>query len=146
MPYDESAPEKSVSLDVPLPDEKVYIDADQNRIVQVSMNLISNAMKFTDKGSVKVALKTDNQAGVSISILDTGIGIREEDIKKLFVQFSQVTYSSTRNMEGTGPGLAILLGLIKKMGGNIEISSEYNKGSCFTVLYLTGCSTIYMFQ
>ena len=125
---------KSVSLDVSLPDEKVYINADQNRIAQVLMNLISNAMKFTDKGSVKVVLKTDDQAGVSISILDTGIGIREEDITKLFVQFSQVSNSSTRNMEGTGLGLAIALGLIKKMGGNIEVSSEYNKGSCFTVM------------
>lgn len=125
---------KSVLLDVLLPKDKIYINADQNRIAQVLMNLISNAMKFTDKGFIKIALETDQSADIRIAITDTGIGIHDEDIKKLFVQFSQVSHNSTRNMEGTGLGLAIALGLIKKMGGNIEVASELNKGSCFTVL------------
>jgi CheY-like chemotaxis protein len=72
--------------------------------------------------------------GVKISIADSGIGIENENIAKLFTKFSQFTNDSTRNMEGTGLGLAISMGLVKLMGGDIEVESELNKGSCFTVV------------
>nr|WP_283786941.1 ATP-binding protein [Bermanella sp. WJH001]MDJ1537379.1 ATP-binding protein [Bermanella sp. WJH001] len=122
-----------VNLKLKLPDEKLYINGDKNRLAQVLMNLISNAMKFTDVGEVAISLERVNKSGVRISISDTGIGIKKEDQKNLFTQFSQFSDDSTRNMEGTGLGLAISMGLVKSMQGSISVTSEPNIGSCFTV-------------
>lgn len=124
---------QQVNLHLKLPDEHVYINGDQNRLAQVLMNLISNAMKFTDKGDITISLEQTNKIDVQISIADTGIGIKQEDQKKLFTQFSQFTDDSTRNMEGTGLGLAIAMGLVKSMNGTILVTSEFNVGSCFTI-------------
>lgn len=122
-----------VNLKLKLPDEKLYINGDKNRLAQVLMNLISNAMKFTDVGEVVISLECVNKSSVRISISDTGIGIKKEDQKNLFTQFSQFSDDSTRNMEGTGLGLAISMGLVKSMQGSISVISELNVGSCFTV-------------
>lgn len=122
-----------VNLDLELPQERIYIQGDQNRLSQVLMNLLSNAMKFTDAGTITLTLQAINQHGVRIAISDTGIGISQNDLEKLFTEFSQVTNDSARNMEGTGLGLAISLGIVKRMGGEINVTSELKKGSCFTI-------------
>lgn len=119
---------------LPSVESSVHIKADKNRVSQVLMNLLSNAMKFTDSGVITISLVELENNGIKISIADTGIGIKEEDVKKLFTEFSQVTHDSTRNMEGTGLGLAISLGLVQHMGGTIDVSSELDRGSCFSVL------------
>ncbi|MFT5594925.1 MAG: signal transduction histidine kinase/CheY-like chemotaxis protein [Oceanicoccus sp.] len=125
---------KGVELILPSVESNVHIKADKNRVSQVLMNLLSNAMKFTDSGVITISLVELENNGIKISISDTGIGIKEEDVKKLFTEFSQVTHDSTRNMEGTGLGLAISLGLVQHMGGTIDVSSELDRGSCFSVL------------
>ena len=125
---------KGVELILPSVESSVHIKADKNRVSQVLMNLLSNAMKFTDSGVITISLVELENNGIKISIADTGIGIKEEDVKKLFTEFSQVTHDSTRNMEGTGLGLAISLGLVQHMGGTIDVSSELDRGSCFSVL------------
>lgn len=123
----------SVSMTLNLPDEPVYIYADESRLSQVLMNLLSNAIKFTEQGEVNVSLKVENDADIQIDITDTGIGIKKDDIDKLFTRFSQVANDSAKNMEGTGLGLAISLGIMKQMSGDIKVQSQPNKGSCFSI-------------
>jgi signal transduction histidine kinase/CheY-like chemotaxis protein len=130
----ESRLKPSVKMHLTLPQEAIYIYADENRLSQVIMNLLSNSIKFTDQGEINVSLEVDNNKDIKISIVDTGIGIKPDDITKLFTRFTQVTDDSAKNMEGTGLGLAISLGIVKQMGGDIKVNSTMGKGSCFTVI------------
>jgi signal transduction histidine kinase len=111
--------------------------ADRTRFCQVLLNLLSNACKFTDRGSVTLEVSRkviDDQAWACWSVTDTGIGIAQESYDKLFRSFSQVDSSATRKHEGTGLGLAISKTFCERMGGTIGFSSEPGKGSQFTVL------------
>ena len=110
---------------------------DKTRIQQVLINLASNALKFTRFGSVEIRLWTEEDAGSDHAILhaqvrDTGIGIPQEKMHRLFSSFSQVDASNTRMYGGTGLGLAISKRLIELMFGNISVESEAGKGSTFT--------------
>lgn len=108
---------------------------DPNRIRQVLNNLISNAVKFTEKGKVHISLKinqmTDEFVELRFMVSDTGMGISKEDYGKLFQSFSQVDSSITRKFGGTGLGLAISKRLVEMMGGTIWVESEKGKGSNF---------------
>lgn len=111
-----------------------YIFSDKNRIVQIMFNLIGNAIKFTDIGSVKiVANKIDNN--IEVSVFDTGIGISKDAQDNLFNPFHQADGSITRKYGGTGLGLTISELLIKKMHGNISLESKMDVGSCFKVTF-----------
>ncbi len=111
------------------------------RIKQIIINLANNAVKFTEKGSVLVKAEFENiapdlstgqpQINLKISVQDTGIGIKDEDISKLFEAFQQVDSKRNRNVEGTGLGLAIVRKLLEAMNGHMTIKSEYGKGSTF---------------
>jgi PAS domain S-box-containing protein len=108
---------------------------DANRLQQVLNNLISNAIKFTDKGSVNIFLsvvdKTNKNIKVRFEVIDTGIGISKEEMNKLFVSFSQVDGSRTRTYGGTGLGLVISKQIIEMAGGSIDVISEKGRGSTF---------------
>jgi len=106
--------------------------ADPTRLRQILMNLVSNAIKFTPKGSVAISLAHDD-GGITFSVQDTGIGLSPDQMSRLFNRFEQADSSTTRNYGGTGLGLAISRHLAKLMGGDISVTSEQNKGSCFTV-------------
>ncbi len=115
----------------------VHLRGDELRIKQVLTNLISNSIKFTTKGEifVKVNLveETDNgDLSIGFQVKDTGIGIPDEKMQRLFKAFSQVDSSTTRKYGGTGLGLAICERLVKIMGGEISARSEFEKGSEFT--------------
>ncbi|EDL52329.1 hypothetical protein VSAK1_07169 [Vibrio mediterranei AK1] len=103
---------------------------DLERITQIFVNLIGNAIKFTDEGSVKVTL-TSQEGGIGFSVTDTGIGISQTAQKKLFQPFIQADRSSSRNYEGTGLGLAICKRLVELMGGSISLTSELGQGTTF---------------
>ena len=105
---------------------------DQLRISQVLTNLLSNAIKFTAKGSVQLRVKSLGHDLVRFEVKDTGIGLKEEEIKELFKEFTQADMSTSRKYGGTGLGLAITKNLIELMGGRIWIESEFAKGSTFT--------------
>jgi signal transduction histidine kinase len=110
--------------------------ADRTRFFQVLLNLISNACKFTEDGTVTLKIYSKlagDQAWICWSVTDTGIGIAKENYDKLFRSFSQVDSSATRRHDGTGLGLAISKNFCEKMGGTIEFSSEPGKGSRFIV-------------
>jgi len=108
------------------------ITSDQRRIEQIYLNLINNAIKFTEKGCVEINCHIQDDKIVT-RIKDTGIGIAEEDLDKLFKPFSQVDTGLTRNHEGTGLGLSISKRLLEILGGSIAVESKIGEGSIFTV-------------
>jgi CheY-like chemotaxis protein/anti-sigma regulatory factor (Ser/Thr protein kinase) len=114
---------------------------DELRVKQIFNNLLSNAFKYTKEGTVTLRIRCErDDAGVWINagVSDTGIGIKEEDIERLFNDYNQVDTKSNRNIEGTGLGLAITGRMVEMMNGNIQVKSEYGKGSTFTVRILQG--------
>lgn len=134
---------EAVKEGVHKPDIDIYLEWDSSihsqqigdpyRIVQIINNFLSNAVKFTQKGFVKLkVMKAHND--IKLSVIDTGIGISEEGLDKLFADFSQVDASTTRQYGGTGLGLAISLKLANMMGGRVGVKSEVGKGSEFWVV------------
>ena len=119
-------------IDVDLP-VKLYGDA--LRLRQIIINITNNAIKFTEEGSVRLEVRQNHIEGddleLSFRITDTGQGIKEEDLGKLFGTFSQVDSVKNHSKEGTGLGLAISKQLVERMGGHIGVESEYGKGSTF---------------
>ena len=107
------------------------------RIRQILINLAGNAAKFTEKGFIKIRIEDlknyENREGLRISVIDSGLGIREEDLQKLFGAFQQVDMNTNRSKGGTGLGLNISKRLMELMGGSIGVTSEYGKGSCFYI-------------
>lgn len=121
----------NVSDSVP---RKLY--GDIGRVKQVIINIMGNALKFTHEGKVTLRVswqQEENDLGrLYVSVTDTGIGIKEEDIGKLFNAFEQVDMKKNRGVEGTGLGLSISKLLVENMGGSIQVESEYGKGSTFS--------------
>ncbi len=119
---------------------------DPLRLKQILLNLVNNAIKFTDKGSVGVIIEKIKEAEgktyLRFSVKDTGIGLSDEQQKKLFSAFTQVDSSVTRKYGGTGLGLAISKQLVELMGGQVWIESELGKGSafCFSIAFAEGSS------
>lgn len=109
---------------------------DNNRIKQVIINLANNAVKFTKEGKVTLKFncrrRSERYIDFMFSVEDTGIGIKEQDLDKIFRSFQQVDSKRNRNIEGTGLGLAICRQLISLMNGSLSVKSEYGKGSCFS--------------
>lgn len=119
------------------PDMPAYLVGDNMRLQQILINILGNAVKFTQKGSVILRLHWNMDLEDSVFFFlveDTGIGIREEDFEKIFGEFSQVDTRKNRFIQGTGLGLAISRHLAQMMGGEIEVKSVYGKGSTFTVI------------
>ena len=109
---------------------------DAFRLRQILYNLIGNAIKFTAKGYVKITLKTtedETDVRCTFEIMDTGIGIREEDLKKIFNQFEQASSFIARNFGGTGLGLTIVKSLVEAQGGTLNVTSQPGQGSMFQV-------------
>ncbi len=121
------------------PDIPRMLNGDNFRIHQIMINILNNAVKFTKRGNVnlKIGCEFDENDPdtviLKIDIKDTGIGIKNEDKKKLFNSFQQVDSKRNRNVEGTGLGLAITRQLLDLMGGSIRFDSEYNKGTTFFI-------------
>ncbi|MFA6542338.1 MAG: ATP-binding protein, partial [Bacteroidota bacterium] len=119
-------------LETAFPDIVLPINSDERRVAQILLNIINNAIKFTDKGFVRIAYETTEKTIVT-KIIDTGIGIKKEDLRKLFKPFSQIDAGLTRNHEGTGLGLSICQKLVEKLGGTLSVESVPGTGSTFSV-------------
>jgi signal transduction histidine kinase len=107
--------------------------SDAKRVTQIVANLLSNALKFTEKGSITVNAERAGDR-VRIAVCDTGPGIAPGDLPHLFKPFVQVGQAQGRHREGTGLGLAISRHLARALGGDIEVASEPGRGATFTVL------------
>ncbi|MDR3230819.1 MAG: diguanylate cyclase [Synergistaceae bacterium] len=109
---------------------------DEIRVRQIVTNVLSNAVKYTERGGVELAFEREERDGAPwllIRVQDTGIGIREEDLDRLFGMFEQVDRYKNRSIVGTGLGLPITKHLLDMMGGEIAVESEYGSGTCFTL-------------
>ncbi|MDR3342597.1 MAG: response regulator [Treponema sp.] len=109
---------------------------DELRIKQIFNNLLSNAFKYTERGTVDWYLSSEDEGGdlwIKSVVKDTGIGIQREDISKLFTDYNQLDTKSNRTIEGTGLGLSITKKMVELMDGEISVESEYGQGSAFTV-------------
>ena len=125
--------EKGLTLRADLPKDHIIIHGDTDSITQVLTNLISNALKFTDKGFVDVAFK-DKGANIEISVSDTGVGIEEENMPKLFEKFQQFGRVNGPGEKGTGLGLAIAKDIVDTHKGKIWAESEFGKGTKITFM------------
>jgi PAS domain S-box-containing protein len=122
---------KGLDLTIDVASDIGVIRGDVRRVEQVLLNLLSNAIKFTEQGGVTVRCSADKGAVVT-HVRDTGIGIRNEDIDKVFKPFLQIDSGLARKFEGTGLGLSICKKLIKLMGGDIWVESAWKEGSTFS--------------
>jgi signal transduction histidine kinase len=115
----------------PIPDAKLY--SDRRRFKQILMNLAGNAVKFTEQGSVTIVTDYPDTDRLRVRVIDTGIGIKEEDLDMLFAAFQQINGSLTRRYQGSGLGLHLSNKLSVLLGGNISVHSVFGEGSEFTV-------------
>lgn len=126
------ADEKQIALLQDIPADLPPIESDEIRVSQILQNLIANAVKFTDAGSVTVSVRLD-QGKFSVRIADTGIGVAENDLPCIFDEFRQVDGTSARKHEGTGLGLTIARKAANMLGGDIAVRSSKGVGSTFTL-------------
>jgi signal transduction histidine kinase len=131
------ARQKGLELEVALAGEQIVLDTDRRALTQILINLLNNAIKFTEKGKVAIALKqrSSSDAGdiIEFAVSDSGAGIREEDQAKLFQAFSQLDSTSTRHAEGAGLGLYLCQNLANLIGGSLFFHSDFGHGSVFTL-------------
>ncbi len=125
------AEKKGLALRTDLPEQPVLLNSDQRRFEQILLNLLNNAVKFTERGSVTLSVRPCGDT-LRIAVADTGIGIRPADLDSLFKPFRQIDTGLSRQYEGTGLGLAICRRLAEKMGGTMSVTSEWGQGSVFT--------------
>jgi signal transduction histidine kinase len=128
------AQKKGLALMLDIADEVEIVTADQRRLEQVILNLLNNAVKFTEKGFIRILCRVENNHYL-ISVKDTGIGIRPDALKGLFQPFHQIDTGLTRKHEGSGLGLSICKKLLNMMGGTIDVESELGSGSIFTMRF-----------
>ncbi|MBK5211263.1 MAG: ATP-binding protein [Coriobacteriia bacterium] len=112
--------------------EELLVRANETDLTIILDNLIDNALTYTDRGTVTVTVGCEKSSGV-ISVCDTGIGIAPEDISRIFERFYRVDKSRSRRSGGTGLGLALVKHAVREIGGEISVSSDFGKGTCFTV-------------
>lgn len=123
--------QKPISLNLYLaPEANVYFETDPGRLRQVLLNLLGNALKFTEQGRVELRVGL-NKKGLLFEVEDTGVGIHEEVQQKMFELFTQADASISRRYGGTGLGLAISKRIVEQMGGSLSLRSQLNEGSCF---------------
>lgn len=125
------AEKKGLALVAEIAPEVNHIVSDQRRVEQILINIINNALKFTEKGEVRVECRIRNR-WIETRVVDSGIGIKPEDMGKLFKEFQQIEIGLTRRYEGSGLGLSICKKLIEILGGEIRVVSEWGLGSTFT--------------
>ena len=139
------AEKKGLALRVQLPEVVPPVASDRRRVEQVLLNLLNNAGKFTERGEVTLAAETipdfqprqarAPQPAIRLRVADTGLGIKSEDLAKLFQPFRQIDSGLTRQHEGTGLGLAICRRLAELLGGEISVESAWGLGSTFTFIF-----------
>ena len=123
----------NINIEDSVPDNLI---GDKNHLKQILNNLLTNAIKYTNNGSISIDISSTNDnniANLTIKVSDTGIGIRKENLEKLFTKFERLDTEINSNIEGTGLGLVITKKLVELMNGTIEVSSKYNVGSTFLV-------------
>jgi len=132
-----SAAEEKIGLHTAVDPELPVLRGDVNRLTQVVSNLVGNSVKFTKTGEIRVTVKilrrTETEVELAIGVQDTGIGMTEEELSRIFTGFTQGDTTTARRFGGTGLGLTISRNLVDLMGGTLQVESVFGKGSLFTV-------------
>lgn len=136
----ELAYEKGLCIEMQWPQTEIYLTADSDRIYQILVNLINNAIKFTEKGRVKVIVENSNNNSIATRVQDTGMGIPRSELDRVFEKFYQIARPHSAKTTGTGLGLAITKSLIEMHGGTIWVESTEGIGSAFCFTLPTGNS------
>ena len=126
---------QKIKLEVTPKLSPMVIEGNLNALEKIFINLLNNAIKFTPEGGKITISNTIHDANVSITIVDTGIGIRDEDLPHIFERFQQADSSATRKYQGTGLGLALVYELTRAQNGDIKVSSQLNEGTTFTLTF-----------
>jgi len=124
------AEQKDLSLSSEIAPEVDCLFSDERRIRQILINLVNNAIKFTEKGTVKIICRRQDSR-IEVQVTDTGIGIRNEDMGNLFKPFQQLDTGTSRRFEGTGLGLSICKRILDMLGGTIRVKSQFGKYTTF---------------
>jgi protein-histidine pros-kinase len=129
------AQNKHIEVRIVVADGLEAVTLDQQRFKQVLFNLLSNALKFTDDaGNVDIRAEFDGTRCFRLSVRDSGIGIKADDVKRLFKEFEQLETGTDRRFGGTGLGLALTRKIVELQGGSIHVESDFGKGSTFSVI------------
>lgn len=128
------AEKKCLALNLHVAEDVATITADQRRLEQVLLNLVNNAVKFTENGEVGISCRREGDR-YRLSVSDTGVGIQPEHLEAIFQPFQQVDTGLTRKYEGTGLGLSICKRIMEMMDGTIEVESRHGEGSTFTIRF-----------
>jgi signal transduction histidine kinase len=124
---------KGLTIKSVVPKDRVDVFVDKEKMIQVLVNLVGNACKFTDKGTIEVSV-FENDDKVECRVKDTGIGLAPEDIPRLFSKFEQIGREPGAGPKGTGLGLSIAKGIIESHNGQVKVESELGQGTSFTVI------------
>ncbi len=124
---------KGLALEISIAPDLPPVSGDANRLRQILLNLAGNAVKFTERGSVRISARPAADGGVDLAVRDTGIGIEPDAVGRIFEEFQQVDNPLTRHYGGAGLGLAISQRLAEQMGGEIRVTSQPSSGSTFTL-------------
>jgi signal transduction histidine kinase len=132
-----AAAEKGLALEVQLPEEPILVETDPERVRRILVNLAGNAVKFTREGRVTLSLRSEGD-WITLRVEDTGPGIAEEDMEKIFEPFWQADPSTTRAAGGTGLGLAITRRMVDLLGGQIQVTAKLETGTSVLVRLPSG--------
>lgn len=130
--YEQKLKEKNLSLKIEMPDEPLWVQADHFELEQVFVNLIDNAIQYTETGVIRISLQ-ENTSQIIISIEDTGIGMSQDHLPKIFERFYVVDKSRSRSLGGTGLGLSIVKHIVRLHHGTIDVQSTLGVGTKFTI-------------
>ena len=129
------AQQRKIHLDIVVSPESKEVTLDQQKFKQILYNLLANAIKFTEPGGVvRIRAQSQDEGHFKLAVKDTGIGIKQRDIPRLFQDFEQLDSGPARRYEGSGLGLALTKSLVELQGGTISVDSQYGVGTTFSVV------------
>jgi signal transduction histidine kinase len=132
MIVEPEAAAKGLVLELDVPDGEITLETDCNKVRQILLNLLGNAIKYSERGTIRLAVHGEGD-GVVFRVRDEGIGIARENHERIFERFVRVEGDQSRAIGGTGLGLAVVRRLARLLGGHVAVESEVGRGSTFTL-------------
>src|SRR6185436_20307601 len=128
------ADDRKLDFVVALPDEPLAIRTDPDKLKQVLLNLVANAVKYTERGEVRIEASRDERGAVRVNVADSGVGIAPQNLRRIFEPFWQADRAPRTRHTGTGLGLSVVQRLVRLLGGEVFVTSTLGLGSTFTVV------------
>jgi signal transduction histidine kinase len=129
------AEERSLRFLVQVASDPLILRTDPDKLKQILLNLVANAVKYSERGEVRVAAAHDDRGAVTIQVSDTGVGIAPQNLRRIFEPFWQADRAPRTRHTGTGLGLSVVQRLVRVLGGKIDVTSTLGRGSTFTLVF-----------